>query len=115
MHLFFRMVLPTVLKKKHSLKDVNILILIKRVRTETGQPKEYARILTSKRTEEMPLEELRGHFEGITGEDSRDILKMCDLDFTGDSRRLLLHHTIKFANEFGQPKGQELREVLLFL
>ena len=27
----------------------------------------------------MPLEELRGHFEGITGEDSRDILKMCDL------------------------------------
>ena len=95
-------------EKQHSLKDVNILPLIKWVRTETGQPKDYARILTSKRTEEMPLEEPRGHFEGITGEDSRDILKICDLDFTGDSHRLLLHHTIKFANEFCQPKGQEL-------
>ena len=71
MHLFFQMVLQTVLKKKHSLKDVNILPLIKRVRTETGQPKEYACILSSKRTEEMHLEELRGHFEGLTGEDSR--------------------------------------------
>ena len=93
------MVLLTVLKKKHSLKDVNNLPLIKRVRTETGQLKEYVRILTSKRTEEMPLEELRGHFEGITGEDSRDILKMCDMDFTGDSYILLLHHTIKFATK----------------
>ena len=81
---------------------------------ETGQPKEYAHVLTLKRTEEMPLEELCGNFEGITGKDSQNILKMCDLVYTGESHRLLLHHTIKHANEFGQPKGQELLEVLLF-
>ena len=108
------MVLPTILKKRHSLKDRNILPLIKKVKGEASSPTEYARVQTSKRTEEMPLEELKGLFDGITGEDAREILKMCEKDFTPESMRLLLHHTIIFANEFGQPKGQELREVSLF-
>ena len=109
------MVLPTILKKRHSLKDRNILPLIKKVKGEASSPTEYARVQTSKRTEEMPLEELKGLFDGITGEDAREILKMCEKDFTPESMRLLLHHTIIFANEFGQPKGQELREVSCFL
>ena len=50
------MVLPTTIKRKHSLKDINILPLIKKVRAEAGQRvPEYARMQMSKRTEEMPL------------------------------------------------------------
>ena len=71
----FQMVLPTALKRKLSLKDVNILPLMKKVRAEVGQRvAEYARMQVSRRTEEMPLEELKrtflrpylGRFEGYT-------------------------------------------------
>ena len=41
------------------LKYVNILPLMKKVRAEAGQRvNEYARMQVSRRTEEMPLEEL---------------------------------------------------------
>ena len=53
-------------------------------------------------------------FEGITGESAKEMLKICDLDYTGDSLRLLLLHTIMFTNEFDQPKGQELRAARCF-
>ena len=71
----FQMVLPTTLKRKHSLKDINILPLIKKVRAEAGQRvPEYARVQVSKRTEEMPLEELKGH--AFQDELSRDIASL---------------------------------------
>ena len=112
----FQMVLPTTLKRKHSLKDITILPLIKKVRTEAGQRvPEYARVQVSKRTEKMPLEELKGHFDGLTGEDSREILKICDLEYLAENMRCLVHHSIMFANEFGPPKGQELRLVSFLL
>ena len=63
----------------------------------------------------MQLEELKGLFDGITGEEAREILKMCEKDFTPEFMRLLLHHTIIFANEFGQLKGQAVQEVSFFL
>ena len=108
----FQMVLPTTLKRKHSLKGINILPLIKKVRAEAGQRvPEYARMQVSKQTEEMPLEELKGHFGGLTGEDSREILKLCDLEYLAENMRCLVHHSIMFANGFGPPKGQELRLV----
>ena len=110
-----QMVQPTTLKRKHSLKDVNILPLIKRIRAEADQRiAEYARIQVAKRTEETPAEELKGHFEGLTGEDAKDFLTMCGLDYTAENLRILVHHTIIFANEFGHPKGQELRAVSPF-
>ena len=57
------------------------------------------------------------HFDGLTGEDSREILKLCDLEYSAEDMRCLVHHSIMFANEFGPPKGQELRLVsfLFFL
>ena len=71
----FQMVLSTTLKRKHSLKDINILPLIIKSQAEAGQRvPEYARMQVSKQTEEMPLKELKGHFEGLTGEDSKEIL-----------------------------------------
>ena len=52
----FQMILPTTIKRKHSVKDINILPLIKKVRAEAGRRvPEYARMEVSKRTEEMPL------------------------------------------------------------
>ena len=47
----------------------------------------------SKRTEEIPLEELKGHFDGLTGEDSREILKLCDLEYSAENMRCLVHHS----------------------
>ena len=54
----------------------------------------------SKRTEEMPLEELKGHFDGLAREDSREILKLCDLEYSAENMRCLVQHSIMFANEF---------------
>lgn len=68
-----------------------------------------------KRSEEVPLEEFKGLFDGRMGKDAMQILNMCKKDFTPKSMRPLLHHTIIFAYKFGQPKGQELRQVSFFL
>ena len=41
----------------------------------------------------MPLEELKGHFDGLMGEDSREILKLCDLEYLAENMRCLVHHS----------------------
>ena len=110
--LFYQMVLPTTLKRRHSLKGGNILPIIKKLRQGDGNPKEYARVTAGRRTEDMALEDLKVHFENITGEDPREILRMAAKDYTLQEMRLLLHHTIIQANEAGQPRGQDLREVV---
>ena len=41
---------------------------------------------SSNETEEMPAEELKGHFDGLTGEDAKDIFKLCDFDIKTQSK-----------------------------
>ena len=58
------MVLPTILKRRHSLKGVKLLQAIKKIKL--GQPeslKEYARIQKDIKTEELGV-----HVKELTGE-----------------------------------------------
>lgn len=62
------MVLPTVLRKRHSLKGIKLIPAIKKIRA--GQPeslKEFARISKELRTEEMTLEDVGVHVKNLTG------------------------------------------------
>lgn len=105
------MVLPAVLKRRHSLKGVRLLSVIKKIRS--GQPsflKDFARIQKDTRTDELSLEEIGQHIMTITGEDLREILQLADREDTIEEARWALHCVILHANEFGQPRGQDLQE-----
>lgn len=105
------MVLPAVLKKKHTLKGVRLLPIIKRVKT--GQPtslKEYARVQKDVKTEGLGRDEIAQHVLNITGEELGEILQLADRDDTIEEARWVLHCIILYANEYGQPSGQNLSE-----
>ena len=75
------MVLPTVLKKRHSLKGINLLPVLKKIKT--GKPesfKEYARMSKEVRTENMTMEEVTKMIKELTGEDAAELL-----DLAGES------------------------------
>lgn len=103
------MVLPVVLKRRHSLKDVNLLPVIKRIRS--GKPeslKEFARINKDTRTENLSLAEIDNHVLSITGEQIGELLMLAGRDENAEEGRWAMHCLILYANEFGQPKGQDL-------
>ena len=98
----------TVLKRKHSLKGKNIFPLLKRLRDNKGDvPSSFARLAQQQRTEEMSKEECMKSFKEITGEKPEEFMDMAGVECTERNARLLLHFTIIFANESGQP-GQAL-------
>ena len=68
-HFIMQMVLPTILKRRHSLKGVKLLQAIKK--TKLGQHeslKEHARIQKDIKTEELTLEDIWVHVKELTGE-----------------------------------------------
>ena len=68
------MVLPTVLKGKHSLRGIRLTPLFKR--TRNGKPeslKEYARVSRDLKTDDLNLEEIAQHVKNITGEELDEI------------------------------------------
>ena len=68
-HFIMQMVLPTILKRRHSLKGVKLLQAIRKIKL--GQPeslKEYARIQKDIKTEELTLEDIGVHAKELTGE-----------------------------------------------
>ena len=110
--LSFQMVLPTVLKKKHTLRDINMLPVVKRIRS--GKPdslKEFARVSKDIRTESLDYEEIDGHVSSLTGESVGEVLMMAGRnDKSVDEARWAIHCIILYANEFGQPRGQNLTQ-----
>lgn len=104
------MVLPTVLKKKHSLRDKNLLPLVKKLRSgKPDSPSQLARMTKDSITENLDFEEVNNHVESLTGESVGEILMMAGRDdHSADEARWALHCVILYCNEFGQPNGQPL-------
>lgn len=106
------MVLPTTLKRRHTLRDTNILPLVKRIRS--GKPetlKELARISKDLRTDSLSFDDVDNHVTSLTGESVGEILMMARRDDKSvEEARWALHCVILYANEFGQPKGQDLTQ-----
>jgi hypothetical protein len=109
------MVLPAVLKRRHSLKGHNVYQLIKRF-AEAEMPKEHARFHRDTPLDEMATEELSAEFKRITTEDMDGILGCMGKSSTDSNRLLLAHSAILMANEIGQPSGQDLqvREIISY-
>lgn len=104
-----KMVQPTVLRKRHSLKGLKLLPVIKKVRG--GRPeglKEFARMSKEKKTDVLELEEIENIVNSLTGENMIELLELAGRDIDVNEARWLLHCLIIFANEVGQPRGQAL-------
>jgi len=105
------MVIPTVLKRRHSLKGVKLLTVVKRIKAgQLESMKVYARIQKDVKTEALNIDEILKHVRDLTGEDVADILEIADREETVQEARWALHCLIIHANEYGQPKGQDLTE-----
>ena len=97
----------TTLKRKHSLQGTRITPAIKQLRNAT-YPSTYASITPGKQTKDMTKEEINRELQNLCGETLTDILELANVEDTLENARLALHCFIVFANEFGQPKGQNL-------
>ncbi|CAC5395301.1 unnamed protein product [Mytilus coruscus] len=89
---------------------MKLVPVIKRIRQ--GQPeslKGLARMNKDLKTENLNMEEIAQHVKVLTGEDLDEI---CQLSGRSDDdvweARWILHSLILYANEFGQPNGQDL-------
>ncbi|XP_076109443.1 uncharacterized protein LOC143078470 [Mytilus galloprovincialis] len=62
------------------------------------------------KTENLNMEEIAQHVKVLTGEDLDEICQLSGRsdDDVGEAR-WILHSLIIYANEFGQPKGQDLQ------
>nr|XP_034312443.1 uncharacterized protein LOC117684419 [Crassostrea gigas] len=91
------MVLPTVLKRRHTLKGVKLMPVLKNIRG--GQPealKDFARI-------ELP--DIEKHVRELSGEELEDIVQMDVRELNVQEARWVVHSLILFANEVGQNHG----------
>ncbi|XP_065938380.1 integrin beta-like protein A [Magallana gigas] len=103
---------PVVLKKRHSLKWLTLLPVIRKVKDgRLENVKELARISVGKRTEALQLRDIAKAVMEITGESMDELLDLAGKDIRDyDSAKLLLHYCVLAANERGQPKGQVLQD-----
>ncbi len=104
----FIMVLPTVLKKKHSLVNVDCVLQFVRRAKVLEPPKEFARPKADCPLEELSTDDLRRVFMEITGKELAEIADLLDWQVSPSNARLLVHLAICLANEMGQPRGQDL-------
>lgn len=107
------MVLPTVFKRKHSLKGKQLLPVIRKLRDiqDAHGIKQLARTSSARRTENMSNEDVLKAGEDLTGENGIELLELTGKDPNDeDFAKLLLHVCILHANEKGQPEGQNLQD-----
>lgn len=105
--------LPTVLKRKHSLKGKQLLPVIRKLRDiqDAHGIKQLARTSSARRTENMSNEDVLKAVEDLTGENGIELLELAGKDPNDeDFAKLLLHVCILHANEKGQPEGQDLQD-----
>lgn len=117
--LFQKMSAP-VLLKDHSLKDRNVLGVVRALKERPNElPSQLARIRPSKATEALSPAEVLAEIEGLVGsaEAARDLLDFSGV--LGDQApeevdlgvlRYALHLVILEANAKGQPRGSQLKE-----
>lgn len=106
------MVQPVVLKKRHGLKGLTLLPVIRRVKDgRLENVKELARISVGKRTETMQIRDIAKEVVDIMGEPMDELLELAGKDPQDyDAAKLLLHYCVLAANERGQPKEQVLQD-----
>ncbi|XP_069129670.1 uncharacterized protein [Argopecten irradians] len=105
------MVMPTTLKKRHSLKGLSLLPAIRKLQDEEAVTslKGLARVSVGRQTEDLPFKEVAKQVADLTGEQLGELLSLAGKGETDlPSGRLLLHFLIILANERGQPLGQDL-------
>ncbi len=61
--------------------------------------------------DELTDDDLQKVFRDLTGDGSADMFALACKSATTDNLRLLVHLAIVYANEYGQPAGQELTTV----
>ncbi|XP_056015651.1 uncharacterized protein LOC125660664 [Ostrea edulis] len=105
------MVQPVTLKKRHSLKGLSVLPVLRKVKDGLLENvKELARVAVGRRTETMQLKDISKAVVDLTGEPMDELLELAGKDIQDlDAAKLLLHYCILAANEKGQPKGQILQ------
>ncbi|XP_071181349.1 uncharacterized protein [Mytilus edulis] len=106
-----QMVLPTCLKRRHSLKGVRLVTAIKRIRG--GQPqglKEFARFQKDNKLDNLSMDDLRQQVLDLTGAELQDLLQFANRDNTVEEARWATHCLILYANEYGQPSEQDLTQ-----
>lgn len=112
------MVLPstTVLKRKHSLHGLDLLPLLHVMKDEdeASFPKSFARVSSDVPLEEMSVLDMKEAFAKLAGHSADEVLELLGREGNSVNHRLLLHHAILYANEKGQPKGQDLGVSFLF-
>ena len=74
--------------------------------------KKFARVSKDVRTESLDYDEIDGHVSSLTGEGVGEVLMMAGRDDpkSVDEARWAIHCIILYANEFGQPNGQDLTQ-----
>ena len=58
----------------------------------------------------MNMDEIRKQVKDLSGEELGEILELAGRDVDLKEARWALHCLIIYANEYGQPKGQDLSE-----
>ena len=59
----------------------------------------------------MDSDELISTYREMTGTSEKDVFEISGKPMSDDTLRLLVHVTILYANEHGQPSGQELVDI----
>ena len=72
------MVLPTVLKRKHSLRGKQILPVVRKLKEsqDAQSIKQLARVSSARRTESMPFDDIMVAVKDLTGENGVELLEL---------------------------------------
>ncbi|XP_061183838.1 uncharacterized protein LOC133192023 [Saccostrea echinata] len=100
----------SVLKPKHSLVGKSLVPVILKFKAQEDRIEEcdLNRLKKGHSLTRYNQDELRSEFEGLTGENPRDILLLAGREEDFDSLVILMHFAIAHANLAGAPKGQSL-------
>lgn len=102
---------PAVLRKRHTLTGKDIFPLIKRVRGAESPAGPLARLKMNAPTETMTISEMKTAFRELSGESLEECLQMVgDTANIEEGMKKLLHYAIIYANEVGQPDGQDISQ-----
>ncbi|XP_064649562.1 uncharacterized protein LOC135501392 isoform X2 [Lineus longissimus] len=107
----FTMAVPTVLKRRHTLRGRDLLPLLANFKAADAAPREFARMVVNQDISTLPIADVKRHFTDLTGTSPDSIMDLADRESNLDNNRLLLHRAIIYANEVGHPRGQELQEL----
>lgn len=102
---------PIVLKRRHTLHGKNLVPLALQFRDHDGNVTQFARPKMNKILDNMDSDELISTYREMTGTSEKDVFEISGKPMSDDTLRLLVHVTILYANEHGQPSGQELVDI----